>query len=82
MFNGVYRVSGHQFDTVVFLSSLSFVNLKCKLEEIGNVLFTGKYLSEALLFAEHFVYKNCSECQNFCTQHILPSNVIKVWPLL
>ena len=24
---------------------------------------TGKSLSEALLFAEHVVYKNCSECQ-------------------
>ena len=24
---------------------------------------TGKSLSEALLFAEHGVYKNCSECQ-------------------
>ena len=29
-----------------------------------KVLGTGKSLSEALLFAEHVVYINCSECQN------------------
>ena len=28
-----------------------------------SIVDTGKSLSEALLFAEHVVYKNCSECQ-------------------
>ena len=37
---------------------LAFVGLTCVSEAI-----TGKSLSEALLFAEHVLYKNCSECQ-------------------
>ena len=28
-----------------------------------SMIATGKSLSEALFFAEHVVYKNCSECQ-------------------
>ena len=35
--------------------------------QLKNIIFkipnTGKSLSEALLFAEQVVYKNCSECE-------------------
>ena len=43
-------------------------------EEGCDIYDTGKSLSEALLIAEHVVYKNCSECQKqfLYTQHVLP----------
>ena len=42
----------------------------------AQVTYTGKSLSEALLFGEHVVYKNCSEGQKqflytTCSPHIL-----------
>ena len=37
-----------------------------------NTCHAGKSLSESLLFAEHFVYKNCSECQKQFPQHVFP----------
>ena len=43
--------------------------------QITNI--TGKYLSEALLFAEHGENMLCTKIvlnarNNFCTQHVLP----------
>ena len=57
-----WKIIGVSFDKNIFTKK------KC-------ILDTGKSLSEALLFAEHgenMVYKNCSECQKQCTQHVLP----------
>ena len=44
------------------------------------VLDTGKSLSEALLFAEH--WENMNVGNNFCTQHVLPRFELKNFPVL
>ena len=55
----LWRDKQNRLDSELFLALLK--------NSISGITYTGKSLSEALLFCrtwgEHVVYKNCSECQ-------------------
>ena len=70
--SSVKRVFVHISKTGFFVLGISD---ECKLSS-EDCISAGKSLSEALLFAEHVVYRNCSECHK---QFLYTSCSPRVW---
>jgi hypothetical protein len=81
-----YGISGTLNTARYFKFYLPEVNLK-KSNRIASKIksyFTGKSLSEALLFAEHGENMLCTKVvlnvrNNFCTQHVLPRFELEIF---